>query len=83
MLLYLWSNESEPPGPVRVHIAEEKAVSNPTKVWVTGSGKALLCNNNSRIPDRILARMLCIIEANSGEFVQAWIEHFGEISYYC
>ena len=82
-ILYFWSNESEPLEPVHVPIAEGKAISNATKIWITSSGKALICNNNSRIPDRILGRMLRIIEANSGEFVQAWIEHFGEISYYC
>ena len=82
-ILYFWSNESEPLEPVHVHIAEGKATSNATKIWITSSGKALVCNNNSRIPDRILGRLLRIIEANSAEFVQAWKDHFGETSYYC
>ena len=82
-ILYFWSNESEPLEPVHVHIAEGKAIGNATKIWITGSGKALLCNNNSRIPERILSRMLRVVEANSAEFTQAWKDHFGEISYYC
>ena len=82
-ILYFWSNESEPLEPVHVHIAEGKATSNATKIWITSSGKALICNNNSRIPERILGRLLRIIEANSAEFVQKWEDHFGETSYYC
>lgn len=54
-----------------------------SKIWITSSGKALLCNNNSRISERILNRLLRVVEANSTEFVQAWKDHFGEITYYC
>ncbi len=82
-ILYFWSNESEPLEPVHVHIAEGKAAANATKIWITSSGKALLCNNNSRIPERILSKMLRVVEANSAEFTKAWKDHFGEISYYC
>ena len=73
----------EPLEPVHVHIAEGVATRNATKIWITSAGKALLCDNNSHIPNRILNRMLRVVEANSAEFVQAWLEHFGEISYYC
>ena len=82
-ILYFWSNESEPLEPVHIHIAEGRAAMNATKVWITSSGKALLCNNNSRIPDRVLSKMLRVVEANSAEFVNAWQDHFGEISFYC
>lgn len=82
-VLYFWSNELEPLEPVHVHIAEGKATSNATKIWITSSGKALICNNNSLIPDRVLHRLLRVVEANSAEFVRAWLEHFGEISYFC
>ena len=82
-ILYFWSNESDPLEPVHVHIAEGKAAANASKIWITSSGKALLCNNNSRIPERILSKMLRVVEANSAEFTKAWTDHFGEISYYC
>ena len=82
-ILYFWSNESEPLEPVHVHIAEGRATMNATKIWITSSGKALLCNNNSRVPDRVLSKMLRVVEANSAEFVKAWQDHFGEISYFC
>ena len=82
-IIYFWSNESEPLEPVHVHITEGKAQKDATKIWITSSGKALLCNNKSRIPDHILNKLVRIVEANSAEFINAWREHFGEISYYC
>lgn len=40
-IVYFWSNENEPLEPVHVHIAEGRATSNATKVWITSTGKAL------------------------------------------
>lgn len=47
-IVYFWSNESKPLEPVHVHVAEGRASANTTKIWITRTGKALLCNNNSR-----------------------------------
>ena len=82
-MLYFWSNEPYPLEPVHVLIALGNATRNATKIWITSTGKALLCNNMSRIPERTLSKLLRVVEVNSAEFVQAWLEHFGEISYYC
>ncbi len=82
-IIYFWSNENDPLEPVHVHIAEGKASANATKIWITSSGKALLCNNNSRIPKKILNNMIRYIEANSGIIINKWYEQFGEIQYYC
>ncbi len=81
--VYFWSNENDPLEPIHVHIAEGRAVPNGTKVWITSTGRTLLCNNNARIPKRILDRLLKIVEANSSKIVEDWITHFGEIRYYC
>ena len=81
--IYFWSNENDPLEPVHVHIAEGKAVPNATKVWITSTGRTLICNNNSEIPDRILKRLLRVIEANAEKIVTDWLRHFGEIRYYC
>lgn len=43
----------------------------------------LLRNNNSKIPDRVLKKIMKIIEANSESIIEAWTEHFDEIRYYC
>ena len=50
---------------------------------ITSSGKALLCNNNSYIPQKILNNMVRYIEANSNVIVNKWYAQFEEIRYYC
>jgi hypothetical protein len=82
-VIYFWSNETYPLEPVHVHIVEGRPIRDATKVWITSTGKALLCHNKSKIPERVLNRLLRIVEANKDEFVQAWLDHFREIRYYC
>ena len=81
--IYFWSNENDPLEPIHVHIAEGRATANATKIWITSTGKTLLCNNKSRIPQRILKRMMRFIEANSSMIIEKWIEQFEEIRYHC
>lgn len=82
-LIYFWSNESEPLEPVHVHITNGVPTANTTKVWITRSGKCLLANNASKIPDRVLRDLMAVIEARSGEVVKKWYKLHKEISYYC
>ncbi len=82
-IVYFWSNESDPLEPVHVHIAEGRATANGTKVWITSSGKALLCNNVARIPQNILRNLIRMIEANSSIIINRWYAQFGEIRYFC
>lgn len=82
-IIYFWSNENDPLEPIYVHIAEGRATANGTKVWITSRGKTLLCNNNSRIPAPVLRNLLRVIEANSGDIIEKWLAHFGQITYYC
>lgn len=82
-IVYFWSNENDPLEPVHVHIAEGQATANSTKVWITSSGKTLLCNNNSRIAQKTLRNLMRIIEANSNIIINKWYSQFGEIKYYC
>ena len=81
-IVYFWSNENEPLEPVHVHIAEGRATSNATKVWITSTGKALLSHNSSKISAQILNSMIRVIEANSEEIIEKWLSHFGEIRYF-
>lgn len=81
--VYFWSNENEPIGPVHVHVAQGSPTANGTKIWITKAGKCLLCNNNSRIPDKTLRNIMRIIEARSSEVIQKWHGYFRKISYYC
>ncbi|HIS32211.1 MAG TPA: DUF4160 domain-containing protein [Candidatus Limivivens intestinipullorum] len=82
-IIYFWSNECNPLEPVHVHIAEGRATENATKIWITSTGKALLCNNNSRIPPRILRKLMRVIEANNTLIIDKWLTQFDEIRYFC
>lgn len=82
-IVYFWSNENKPLEPIHVHIAEGKATANATKIWITSSGKSLLCNNNSRIPKKELRNLMRVIEANSNAIINKWYSQFEEIRYYC
>lgn len=81
--IYFWSNENDLLEPVHVHISEGRATAYATKLWISSSGKVILSNNNSKIPNPILKRLIRIIEANSASIVKEWISHFGQIHYYC
>lgn len=51
--VYFWTNEGDPLEPIHVHISEGSPSPNATKVWITKSGKCLLCSRTSRIPDEV------------------------------
>lgn len=63
-LVYFWSNENEPLEPVHVHITDGVPAANATKVWITKSGKCLLANNNSKIPERMLRDIMSVDEVD-------------------
>lgn len=81
--VYFWTDEGNPREPVHVHISEGKPVPHATKVWITKSGKCSLANNNSKIPDKILNKLVRLIEPRSFEIISKWQEIFGELVFYC
>lgn len=81
--VYFWANENDPLEPVHVHVAEGRPQANGTKVWITSSGKCLLENNNSAIPQSKLRNILRVIEARSSEIIEKWKSFFGEARFYC
>ena len=82
-IIYFWSNESMPLEPIHVHIANGQPTGNATKIWITSTGKTIMCNNNAKIPEPVLRRIMRVIEANSESIAASWLEHFGEIRYFC
>ena len=82
-IVYFWVNEGLPLEPIHVHISTVRPQKNATKVWITKSGNCLLCNNNSKIPQRELRILMSVIEASSADIVSLWIDTFGSISFYC
>lgn len=82
-VIYFWSNENLPLESVHVHIAEGTQQANATKIWITSTGKALLCNNNSKISNRALRNMMDMIEVRANYIIDKWKELFGEVKFYC
>ena len=82
-IVYFWMNENDPLEPIHVHVAEGVPTSSATKIWITRTGRCLLCNNNSKIPAKRLNYIQGVIEARSKEIIQKWYITFGEITYYC
>lgn len=82
-LVYFWSNENDPLEPIHVHVSEGTPSANTTKIWITKAGKCLLCNNNSKIPEKILRDIMAVIEARSSDVVKKWLLHFETITYFC
>ncbi len=80
--VFFWTNENEPLEPVHVHVAQGMPKANATKIWITQSGRCLLANNNSRIPERTLRNIMRIIETRSEDVIQKWKDYFGQIEYY-
>ena len=64
-IIFFWSNEGEPLEPVHVHVAQQVS-PNATKIWITSAGKCCLCDNSSRIPDRLFRNIMRLVEARSG-----------------
>ena len=56
---------------------------NATKIWLTKSGGCIVANNNSRIPEKELNRILEIITVYYFKIVAKWKEQNGNIKFYC
>lgn len=81
--IYFWTNESDPLEPVHVHVAKGAPQANATKIWITSAGRCLLCNNNSRIPERTLRNIMRMVEARSADVLDLWMSYFGELRFFC
>ena len=82
-LVYFWLNENNPLEPIHVHVSEGTPSADATKIWITRSGKCLLCHNHSKIPDRKLRDIMEVIEAHSERIKTKWLATFDTISFYC
>ena len=79
--IYFWSNEGLPLEPIHVHVSNGVPNAEATKIWITQNKRALLADPyDKRIPTKILNRLVEMIEAQSDDIIEAWLERFGEIS---
>lgn len=68
-----------------MHISKGKSSINSTKVWITKTGGCILANNNSKIPEKELNRLLENIPLYYFKIVSKWKETYGqdELRFYC
>ena len=80
--IYFWSNEGEPVEPIHFHISKEP-YKNATKVWVTSKGELSLANNNDKIPEKTLRRILNFmsLDENIARTKEKWVYWFEDIRY--
>lgn len=81
--IYFWSNENNEP--IHIHISKGNPAANSTKVWLTKSGGCILANNNSRIPQNDLNKLLPIISRQYFFIVAKWKEYYKteDVKFYC
>lgn len=81
--VYFWANENYEP--VHVHISKGSPTLHSTKVWLTKSGGCILANNNSRIPENDLKKLIKSIEGNFFYIISEWKDFYGveNVSFYC
>lgn len=82
-LVFFWSNENDPLEPVHVHVTSGEPSASCTKIWLTQTGRCLLANNNSRIPEVALRNIMSIIESQSDIVLRKWNDHFGAARFFC
>lgn len=60
-------------------------MANSTKIWLTKSGGCILANNNSKIPQNDLSKLLDIIEKHFFLILAKWKEyyHIEDVKFYC
>lgn len=61
--------------PIHVHVIKGKRRKNATKIWVTEDGVEL-CNNNDKIPNNDLKKLLTYIHLNRREITREWNRFF-------
>lgn len=70
--------------PVYVHVSKGKPVSNATKIWITQTGKCIVCHNKSNIPEKELDIICEDISLHFFQIVEKWkVIHAGKIKFYC
>ena len=84
--IYFWANENNEP--IHVHISKGKLTQNSTKVWLTKAGGCILANNNSKIPEHELNKILSIVSKHYFLIISKWQEYYkieskDEVKFYC
>ena len=81
--VYFWTDEGNEP--IHVHISTGKPSPNATKLWLTKSGGCLVANNDSKIPEHKLNKLIEVIDDQFFYICMKWRETFGNdtLKFYC
>ena len=81
--IFFWSNEIYEP--IHVHVSKGNPCANATKVWLTKGGGCFIANNNGRIPETDLRKILRLIKNHYFYIVSRWKDYYGtdQIKFYC
>ena len=74
-VVFFWSNEGNEP--VHVHVCKGQPSAEATKIWLPPESNPVLENNNSRIPQKDLNRILKIVAMNRDTIIARWYDYFG------
>lgn len=82
-LVFFWSNENGEP--IHVHVIQGRPSPNSTKIWLTQTGRCIVANNSSRIPQKELNELTEVISAQFFMICKSWKEHFrvDDIKFFC
>lgn len=81
--IYFWSNENNEP--IHIHLSKGSMAANSTKIWLTKSGGCVVANNNSKIPQNDLNKLLDVIVKHYFLILAKWKEyyHLEDVKFYC
>lgn len=81
--IYFWANENSEP--IHVHVSKGRPQQNSTKVWLTKRGGCILANNNSRIPEKELNKIIEAITSNYFFIISEWkkFNSVEDVDFYC
>ena len=74
--IFFWSNENGEP--IHVHVAKGKQSANATKIWLPADSNPVVAHNKSRIPQKILMRILKSVAQNRDTIIARWYDYFGK-----
>lgn len=73
--IFFRANETNEP--VHVHVAKGKQSGDATKIWLPPESNPILANNNSRIPQKDLTRILKAVALERNNIIARWYDYFG------
>ena len=79
--MYFTAKEGQPLEPVHVHLGYRPSPHN-TKLWLLKDGTFKVAYQSKDMSDKKLRQSIELLELQAEYIKQAWLDFFGEISYY-